>query len=120
MRKTRRTFLLCAGAVVSGKVLEPLAAAQNPSKPQFPTPPPSAEPMPTAPGNVNRQRTNEALLREHEKAYRECLTILSDRVSQLKQEVDARHSADVFSVTVFKQSGEIEKLAKQLKSLAKG
>jgi len=41
------------------------------------------------------------------------------KVSDLKVQVDALHPADVFSVTVFKQTQEIEKLAKQLKNCAK-
>jgi hypothetical protein len=56
----------------------------------FPTPPQGTNPLPPAPGSARNQ------------------------------EVGALHSADVFSVSIYKQSGEIEKLAKQLKSLAKG
>jgi hypothetical protein len=100
--------------------LELRAAGQNPPKRQFPTPPQGADPLPAAPGGARTRTTDEAVLREHEKAFRDCLTALSGRVNQLNQEVAALHSADVFSVTIYKQSGEIEKLAKQLKSLAKG
>lgn len=120
MRETRREFLWCAGAVLSGTVLELRTIAQNPPKRQYPTPPQGADPLPAAPGGGRTRITNEAVLREHEKAFRDCLAALSGRVSQLNQEVGALHSADVFSVSIYKQSGEIEKLAKQLKSLAKG
>jgi hypothetical protein len=44
---------------------------------------------------------------------------LCTRVNDLKLQVDALHPSEVFSVSIFKQTQEIEKLAKQLKSYAK-
>lgn len=116
----RRQFLWCAGALLSGTVLELRMGEQHPSKHGFPTPPQGADPLPTAPEGSRSKAPNTAIAREHEKAFRNCLTTLSGRVSQLTQEVEALSSDNVFSVSVYKQSGEIEKLAKQLKNLARG
>jgi hypothetical protein len=44
---------------------------------------------------------------------------LYTKVIDLKLQVDALHPAQVFSVAVFKQTQEIEKLAKQLKNYAR-
>ncbi len=41
------------------------------------------------------------------------------KVQDLKLQVDALHTADIFSIAIFKQTQEIEKLAKQLKNYAK-
>ncbi len=41
------------------------------------------------------------------------------KVRDLKLQVDALHPSDVFSIAIFKQTQEIEKLAKQLKNYAK-
>ena len=40
-------------------------------------------------------------------------------VNELKQEIDQLHRSDIFSVKIYKQTSEIERLAKQLKTLAK-
>ena len=41
------------------------------------------------------------------------------KVGDLKLQVDALHPSEVFSVAIFRQTQEIEKLAKQLKTYAK-
>ena len=62
------------------------------------------------------QRTQ---LKLNEKEFRESLGRLYERVSELKQDMETTHTADVFSMKVYKQTGEIEHLAKKLRSLAK-
>ena len=58
-------------------------------------------------------------LRAQEKVLRETLDQLYARVRDLKTQLDQLRAADVFSVPVFKQTQEIEKLAKRLKGYAK-
>ncbi len=41
------------------------------------------------------------------------------KVRDLKLQVDALRSSDIFSIAIFKETQEIEKLAKQLKSYAR-
>ncbi len=119
MKELRRTFLWCAAVALSGTVLGARLAAQAPKR-QMPAPPAPADPAPNGPAMPNNKISQRAIMREHEKAFRDCLAALFGRVSQLKQEVESLPSSDVFSVSIYKQSGDIEKLARQLKTLAKG
>jgi len=59
------------------------------------------------------------MLKLNEKEFRESLGHLYDRVRDLKQDLDSVHTADIFSVKLYKQTDEIEHLAKRLKSLAR-
>jgi polyhydroxyalkanoate synthesis regulator phasin len=86
----------------------------------MPVPPAPADPQQNAPENSNIRNSQRAILQQREKTFRDSLEALSERVNQLKQEVQALHSSEVFSVRIYKQAGEIERLAKQLKTLAKG
>ena len=58
-------------------------------------------------------------LEMEEKELRQTLDLLYARVSELKEQLARMHTAEVFSVTVFKQTQEIEKLARHLKSCAR-
>ena len=119
MKELRREFLWCAAVALSGTVLEARLAAQDPKRP-MPTPPVPAGPEPNGPAKPNNKISQGAILREHERAFRNCLATLSGQVSQLKQDVESLPSSDVFSVSIYKQTSDIEKLARQLKTLAKG
>jgi hypothetical protein len=87
---------------------------------RFPVDPPSpAEPQDQdTPADTSRN-TKRAQLQAQEKQFRETLSHLETKVSDLKLQVDALHPSQVFSVAIFKQTQEIEKLAKQLKNYAK-
>lgn len=60
-----------------------------------------------------------AQLQGQEKEFRETIVRLFAKVRDLKFQVDAIHTSEIFSIAIFKQTQEIEKLAKQLKSYAK-
>jgi hypothetical protein len=81
---------------------------------------PPADPQQHAPENSSVRISQRAILQQREKTFRESLMALPERVNQLKQEVEALQSSDVFSVRIYKEAGEIEHLAKHLKTLAKG
>ena len=87
-------------------------------KRKFPAPSSAADPSANAQPS-DSQGLQRAQLKLNEKEFRQSLANLYDRVSELKQDIDALHTADVFSVKVYKQTGEIEHLAKKLRSLAK-
>lgn len=112
----RREFLkyisLASSLALSGSLL----AVQRRHK--FPAPPAPADPNHnTSLGDPQMlQRTQ---LKLNEKEFRESLGRLYERVSELKQDMETTHTADVFSMKVYKQTGEIEHLAKKLRSLAK-
>jgi hypothetical protein len=47
------------------------------------------------------------------------MELLFTKVRDLKLQLDQIHTSEIFSIAVFKQTQEIEKLAKQLKNHAK-
>lgn len=58
-------------------------------------------------------------LRAQEKEFRETMEQLFLRVGHLRTELEHVPAAQVFSVSVFKETQEIEKLAKRLKNYAR-
>jgi hypothetical protein len=66
----------------------------------MPSPPEAADPRQNVPENANIRPSLRAV------------------VSQLKEEVEQLHPADIFSAKIYKETGAIERLAKQL-TLAK-
>lgn len=120
MLDTRRCFLRNL-AGVSGSVLLLQSSPPIPApRRRFPVDPPTpAEPQDDdSPVDASRN-TQRARLHAQEKQFRETMAQLFTKVRDLKQQVDVLHPSDVFSVAVFKQTQEIEKLAKQLKNYAK-
>ena len=118
MAQPRRDFLKFVGAAGSFAVSGASALAQG--KHKFPDPPAPAEQGNDAnalPGDS--QTAQRAQLKLTEKEFRESLASLFARVSELKQDTDAMHTSQIFSVKVFKQTEEIEHLAKKLRSLVK-
>jgi hypothetical protein len=81
-----------------------------------PNPPEPAEKPDSAKPDSTTVRVD---LRAQEKELRETLDQLFAKVSDLKMQLDQLQTASVFSVPVFKQTQEIEKLAKRLKGYAK-
>lgn len=86
---------------------------------KFPEPPTPADPKNSNAEADDPQTVQRAQLKLNEKEFRESLASLYQRVSELKQDMETTHTADVFSLKVYKQTGEIEHLAKKLRSLAK-
>lgn len=113
----RRDFLKYAGCAGSLAVSGGLIAAQTRHK--FPEPPTAADPSSTNEQPGDPQSAQRVQLKLNEKEFRDSLSSLFQRVSELKQDIEAMHTADVFSLKVYKQTGEIEHLAKKLRSLAK-
>ena len=119
MPNSRRSFLSSLAA--TGMV----AALQQ----QPPTPiRPRAEPMPEHPEPAQRLPTTQrrksnandpAALVAHEKELREATDQLLIKVQEFRAQLDGAHTADVFSVSMYKATEDIEKLAKQLRSRAK-
>jgi len=113
----RRDFLKCIGVAGSLAVGGTLLGVQQ--KHKFPEPPSAADPNSTTAAAGDSQMSQRAQLKLNEKEFRESLANLYQRVSELKQDMETTHTAEVFSLKVYKQTGEIEHLAKKLRSLAK-
>jgi hypothetical protein len=86
----------------------------------MPSPPPPAETELSVPDFSNARRARQEVMQQHAKEFRDALASLSEHVSQLTLEMQQAHSSGIFSVKIYKQTSEIEHLAKQLKALAKG
>lgn len=121
MRETRRDFfanaaLLSAGLALPGGIV----AGQNP-----PTPPPKPEPGYTPnPAEIHSNsagaaEARRARLLENEKEFREGVERLYQLASGLRDELQKTPTTEVFSIHLVKETEEIEKLAKRLKSQAK-
>jgi hypothetical protein len=82
-------------------------------------PPPPAEPSADDKPVVDHKMERRAQLQAQQKQFRETMNRLCFEVNDLKRQVDAIHTSEIFSVSIFKQTKEIEKLAKQLKNYAK-
>ena len=118
MNQPRREFLFSGGVVFSGVMCSIQLTASGQSR-KMPNPPPPAETNPTMSGTTGNRVPERAILQQHEKEFRESLATLFKRVNELKAEVEELHSADIFSIKIYKQTSEIEHLAKQLKNLAR-
>jgi hypothetical protein len=120
MLDTRRCFLKnLAGISSSFLLLQSSPPMPVPRRRTPVDPPPPAEPQDSdTPVDASRN-AKRAQLQAQEKQFRETMARLYIKVSDLKLQVEALHPSQVFSVAIFKQTQEIEKLAKQLKNYAK-
>ena len=120
MLDTRRCFLKSLAGVSSSLLLFQSSPPIPGTHPRHPIdPPPPAEPQDADHPTDNTRNAKRARLQAQEKQFRETMAQLFVKVRDLKLQVDALHPNDVFSVAIFKQTQEIEKLAKQLKNYAK-
>ena len=118
MLDARRTFLKNL-AEVSGAFL--LFQTQPPiPTPRRRTPVNPPEPAEKQDAEQPRSAPRSAQLRAQEKEFRATMDQLFVRVRELKFQLDRISTAEIFSVAVFKQTQEIEKLAKRLKNFARG
>jgi hypothetical protein len=121
MRETRRRFVLALTAVAGcATARETLLFAQH--RRGFPDPPEPAEkqnPAATAPDDPGHQSAKRVLW-ENEREFRAGVEHLYQLTSELHDEVQKTPTSDVLSVRMYKKTEEIERLAKQLKSKAKG
>ena len=120
MLDTRRCFLKNLAGVSSSFLLFQSSPPMPTRRYKTPVDPPDPAEKQDAETPVDNSRNaKRAQLQAQEKQFRETMAHLFAKVRDLKLQVDALHPSDVFSVAVFKQTQEIEKLAKQLKNYAK-
>jgi hypothetical protein len=119
MLDSRRSFLASATAAGVFAFLQqqpptPIRPRQEP----MPAHPEPGQKLPTnQPGKTHAN--NPAALVAHEKELREATDQLLIKVQEFRTQLDGTHTADVFSVNMYKQTEDIEKLAKQLKNRAR-
>jgi hypothetical protein len=120
MLDTRRCFLKNLAGVSSSFLLFQSSPPMPTRRYKTPVDPPAPAEKEDAENPVDNSRNaKRAQLQAQEKQFRETMAQLFAKVRDLKLQVDALHPSDVFSIAVFKQTQEIEKLARQLKNYAK-
>jgi hypothetical protein len=120
MPESRRHFVLALTAVAGcGAGLEAFLFGQR--RGGFPDPPEPAEKQnPAAAAAQASRQAAKKLSLENEREFRAGIERLYQLSSELRDEVGKTPTSDVLSVRMYKKTEEIEKLAKQLKSKAKG
>ncbi len=130
MPENRRSFVMTVAAAASSLAVDALLdpswshlimAAQRPIIPP-PKPAPAETQNPAQP-EVNSPEANaakRAILLKNEKEFREGVERLYQLTADLRDEVQKTMTTDVLSVRMVKKTEEIEKLAKALKTKAKG
>ena len=121
MRESRRAFVMSVAAAANALATMPtMLCAQRPI-----IPPPPPEPAEKGnPADVHSSPAADAaakrtLLLKNEKEFREGVERLYELTSALRDELQKTATTDVFSLHIVKQTQEIEKLAKLLRSKAK-
>ena len=120
MLNTRRYFLrTLAGVSSSLLLLQTQPPIPTPRRRTPVDPPEPAEKQDVEnPASTSRSAQRAQLLAQ-EKEFRETMDRLFTKVRDLKLQLDRIPTSEIFSVAVFRQTQEIEKLAKQLKNRAK-
>lgn len=120
MPGNRRCFLRnLAGASGSLLLFQASPPIPTPRRRTPVDPPEPAEKQDAENSADNSKNTQRAQLRAQEKEFRETMDRLFAKVRDLKLQLDQIHTSEIFSIAVFKQTQEIEKLAKRLKNDAK-
>jgi hypothetical protein len=122
MPKSRRQVIQGFAVLTGLAVSVPLVVFGQRPTPQ-PLPSPNA-PNPAYPQGMNgpgpSQPDQKAIDKQNQAQMREDIDKMYALISDLKQEFSLTNSANVLSLSVVKKAKEIEKLAKQVKDLAKG
>jgi hypothetical protein len=117
MQASRRTLLSAIAGVTASFCLTAVGRGQDPfPKSQSPTRSGEDDPNP----NPNLKSPTKVRLEENQKDIRKHIQKLFDLASQLKEQVEKTDATAVLSLAMVKKAEEIERLARQIKELAKG
>jgi hypothetical protein len=122
MHETRREFLRTMGTASSCFTLETIFPGQARYHPVPPPQPadPSEQETKGSPSAQDALALKRAQFAGNAKEFRKGVEKLYVLAGELKDEVSKTPTTSVFSLQMVKKTEEIEKLAKQLKTLAKG
>jgi hypothetical protein len=119
MSDTRRKFLAVLASAVTLAIVraETLASQSKPSgRPSPPDPTPDADEATAQPG----KSPTKVMLEANEKDIKKNIEKLYQLATDLKTEVEKTDSSQVLSLGMLKKAEEIEKLAHDIKTRAKG
>src|SRR5262245_47961326 len=119
MTQNRRNFIRATVSVVAaGLKVFPLAGQQRGSGGLHPPEP--AQPIKMVPGRGRDLPHQAAVHGDRTQQFRRYLDQLCECAARLRGEISAVETRDIISVAVCKETQALERLAKQLKALAKG
>ena len=122
MPESRRCWLIAVVGALGVLAAKPLFSgemAQSRSVPKAQPYPNGRDPN-EVPGNDEPSRLDpKAIEQANQKRLREDINKLYEMVAELKEEVEKTDAHSTFSVSVVKKAQQIEKLAKQIKGLAR-
>lgn len=122
MQETRRRFVMTIAAGSCFAAQDILLFGQT-HRNGMPDPPPPAEHPGQDAAMLKKSAATankRAILLQNERDFRAGVERLYELSGELRDEVRKTMTTDVLSVRMYKKTEEIEKLAKQLKSKAKG
>lgn len=116
MARTRRNFLaaLLPATVIAGAA-GAFADQQNP----FPPKPSARQQKPGLPSEPEPKIDMRAVLKENQVQMKNDVDRLFELAQELKTEISKTDSTTILSLPLVRKAEEIEKLAKQIKNLAK-
>jgi hypothetical protein len=117
MSRTRRNFLaaLLPAAMAAGAAAGAFADQQNP----FPPNPSARQQKPGLPSEPEPKIDMRAVLKENQVQMKNDVDRLFELAQELKTEISKTDSTTILSLPLVRKAEEIEKLAKQIKNLAK-
>jgi hypothetical protein len=119
MLDTRRGFLAIlagAGTAVVMRAQTERGQTKPTGRPSAPDPSPDAD----APGSRTEKSPTKVALETNEKDIKKNIEKLFQLATDLKAEVEKTDSSQVLSLAMVKKAEEIEKLAREIKTRAKG
>ena len=126
MMDGRRAFLAGIVALAAGRLWAaqqdgiPGAQNENPNGPLTPSQGQQRAPGAADDGAAGPPIDPHALLKQNQKEIKKDMTELESLVGDLRKQVDTIDSANVLSMDLIHKAEEIEKLARQIKTLARG
>lgn len=123
MSRAQPLHIFLAMSLLAGIVLVGLGGSGTAQtmKRRFPAPPPSQDDSDKKnPPAGDPQAVRKAQLAQNEKEFREGVDRLYELTGELREEVQKAPQSGVLSVSMYRKTEEIEKLAKRLKAKAKG
>ena len=118
MSHTRRGFLGAAATLFAASALRAAPQIQQPP-PLGPTPEPRF-PDDTASKFPPRKPNPRAVLKQNQEEIKKDVARLTETVVELQKALDDADTKEVLSLDVVHKTDEIEKLAKQIRSLVRG
>jgi len=123
MMESRRRLLMTAVGALGFVIVRPSLRGEQTQSPSTPRlhPYPNGRDPNNPPGNDEPTRLDlKAIQQENQRKLRADVSKLYEIAADLKSDVEKTDAASTLSLSLIKKAQDIEKLAKQIRSLAKG